>query len=71
MTPRAEVHVLGHGHIVKMQHSENAIFLLFLSTLGHGSDKKVRYKVIMTKEWSTIIVNFMSPLVRAWPYKSL
>ena len=42
-------------------YSENAIFLLlFLSTLGHGSDQ-VNSFVMMTKEGSTKIVNFMTP----------
>ena len=35
ITPRAGVPVLGRGHIVNMQ----IFLLLFLSTLGHGSDK--------------------------------
>ena len=41
-------------------YGKNAIFLLlFLSTLRHGSDKLSIYTVVMiTKEGSTIIVNF-------------
>ena len=70
MTPGAGVLVLGNGHI-----SENAIFLLLLFTLGHGSDKLSICVVMMTKERSTKIM-FHNPrgcgsYARAWSYKSL
>ena len=56
MTPGAGVLVLGHSHI-----SENAIFLLLLFTLGHGSDKLSICVVMMTKERSTKIM-FHNPV---------
>ena len=56
MTPGAGVLVLGNGHI-----SENAIFLLLLFTLGHGSDKLSICVVMMTKEGSTKIISFITP----------
>ena len=41
-------------------YSENAIFLLFLSTLGHRSDILLKYVVMMTKEGLKKILNFMT-----------
>ena len=57
MTPKVVVLLLGCGHI---SYSENT---LFLSTPRHRSDKLSWYKVMITKEGSTKIVNFMTPRV--------
>ena len=57
-TPRAGVHVIGCGHIshiVKMHY-----FLKNLHLNSHAYIRQTKYIVIMTKEGSTKIVNFMS-----------
>ena len=45
--------------MIPWSYSEHAIFLLFLSTLGHGSDK-LSNKAIMTKDGSAKIINFIT-----------
>ena len=60
MTPRAGVLVLGCGHIshiVKMHY-----FLKNLHLNSHAYIGQTRYIVVMTKEGSTKIVNFMIPV---------
>ena len=53
MTPGAGVLVLGRGYIVDMQY-------FFSSCLQNGMDQTIKYKVIMTKEGSASIVNFIT-----------
>ena len=59
MTPRAGVLVLGCSHIshiVKVYY-----FFKNLLLYSHAYIRQTKYKVIMTKEGSTKIVNFMIP----------
>ena len=59
MTPRAGVHVLGRGHIshlVKMHY-----FFKNLLFNSQALIRQTKYVVMMTKEGSTKIVNFMTP----------
>ena len=59
MTPRAEVLVLGCGHIshiVKMHY-----FFKSLLIYSHAYIRKTKFIVLMTKEGSTKIVNYMTP----------
>ena len=58
MTPGAGVLVLGRGHI---SHIMKCIISLKTSFLLPGIDQKTKYLVMMTKEGSTYIVNFMTP----------
>ena len=61
MTPGTGVLVLGHGHIVKMQ----CFFSSFLLVYIGAYIRLIKFKVMMTKEVSTKIVNFMNS-VAAW-----
>ena len=74
MTPWAGVIALGCGHIshiVKIHY-----FFKILLLFSQAQIKQTKYIVIMTKEGSTKIVNFMTPaagvlaLRQGWPYKS-
>ena len=59
MTPRAEVLVLGCGHIshiVKMHYFFKSLLLYSQALI-----RQTKYVVMMTKEGSTKIVNFMTP----------
>ena len=59
MTPRAGVLVLGRGHIsreVKMHY-----FFKNLLLYSQALIRQTKYVVMMTKEESTKIVNFMTP----------
>ena len=59
MTPGAGVLVLARGHInhiVKMYY-----FFKNLLLYSHAWIRQTKYRVIMTKEGSTKIVNFMTP----------
>ena len=61
MTHGAEVLVLGRGHIshiVKMQYSFKNLLLYSQALI-----RQTKYVVMMTKEGSTKIVNFMTPRV--------
>ena len=58
MTPRAEILVQGHGHIshiVKMHY-----FFKNLLLYSQAQNRKTKYIVMITKEGSTKIVNFMT-----------
>ena len=73
MTPGAGVLVLGRGHIshiVKMHY-----FFKNLLLNSQAQNRQTKYVVMMTKVWSTKIVNFMTTwgrgsCGRVWPYKS-
>ena len=59
MTPGAEVLVLGHGHIshiVKMHFFFKNVLLYSQAWI-----RQTKYVVMMTKEGSTKIVDFMTP----------
>ena len=59
MTPRTGVLVLGHGqisHIVK-----NALFLKNLILYSQAQNRQTKFMIVMTEEWVTKIVNFMTP----------
>ena len=59
MTPGSRVLMLGCGHIshiVKMHH-----FFKNLLLYSHAYIRQTKYIVMMTKEGSTEIVNFMTP----------
>ena len=72
MTPRTGVLVLGRGqisHIVK-----NALFLKNLILYSQAQNRQTKYIVMMTKEGSSKIVDFITPgqgfFARVRPYKS-
>ena len=73
MIPGAGVLVLGCGyisHIVKMHY-----FFKNLLSNSQALIRQTKYVVMMSKEGSTKILNFMTPgagvsCARVWPYKS-
>ena len=72
MTPGAGVLVQGRehiSHIVKMHY-----FFKNLLLNSQALIRQTKYVVMMTKEGSTKIINFMTPgqgsCARVWPYKS-
>ena len=72
MTPRAGILVVGCGHIshiVKIHYSFENLFY------SQAWNRQTKYKVIMTKEGFTQIINFMTPRAGViakweWLYKS-
>ena len=60
MTPGAGILLLGSGHIshiVKMHYSFQNLLLY-----SHALIRQTKYKIMMTKERSTKIVNFNTPM---------
>ena len=58
MTPGAGVLVLGHGHIIYIV---KCIISLNLLLYSEEKNRQTKCKIMMTKEGSTKIVNFMAP----------